>query len=96
MGKCHKGQCTSCPVQPYTEEGMLADAYGCLPHYGDMLKWKDETGKVWACHSNPNKPCSGFTGVMDKQGIKWDLEDGLITEQCTLEEIYADVDEDMP
>lgn len=84
----YKGQCRCCPVEPYTEEGVMADSYGCLPSTGDMLKWQQETGKVWACHNNPNKPCAGFTGVLDKNGIEWNLDKGLITESHTLKDIY--------
>jgi len=86
----YKGQCKSCPIEPYTEEGHRADSYGCLPSFAEMLKWQQDTGKIWACHSNPKKPCSGFIGVMNKDNIKWDLTKGLITEDDTLETIYEE------
>ena len=89
--KNYKGQCTSCPVHPWTEAGVLADSYGCLPSVYDMSKWQRETGKVWACHSNPKKPCSGFVGFMKENNVKYDLSKRLITESCTIEEIYKDI-----
>jgi hypothetical protein len=82
--------CKGCPINITTDEGERADSYGCLPCYGDALKWYNETGKVWACHANNTKPCSGFIIVAKKYGIdiKVDENTVLITEQTTLEEIY--------
>ena len=88
----YKGQCKSCPIHPHTEEGELVDSYGCLPSYRNMLKWQQETGKVWACHSNPNKVCSGFVGVLNERGIKWNKSSDLITEKTSLEEIYHNLE----
>lgn len=86
-------KCKSCPIHPETEEGVLADSYGCLPSYAEALKWKRDTGKIWACHSNPKKPCGGFLRAMGENGEAYDLSNDLITEDSTLEEIYENVDD---
>jgi hypothetical protein len=47
--------CSACPgLTSYDAE--QAQNWGCLPspyEINEML----QTGKVWMCHSNPNKPC---------------------------------------
>jgi len=88
MSVNYKGQCKCCPIHPHSEEGMKADATGCLPSFYEMYKWQQETGKIWACHNNNKKPCSGFVGVLNEKGIDWNTNKGFITESCTTEEIY--------
>lgn len=87
-----KKHCKDCPMFQETEFAQQAVNYGCLPVYGEALKWKRDTGKIWACHCNPEKPCKGFTELMDKYKEPYDLNNDLITEDTTLEEIYENVD----
>ena len=81
--------CIDCPVRGRTEHAEMAVNYGCLPSYGDMEKWYNETGKVWACHDNPKKVCGGFKQILfERENIKLPSKPILITEEMTLEEIY--------
>lgn len=88
ISKCHS--CKSCPINITTHEGEMADFYGCLPSYGDAMKWYQETGKVWACHSNNKIPCQGFLIRANEYGIDIIVtpETELITEDHTLDQIY--------
>lgn len=83
--------CCGCPINIHTEEGETISNYGCLPCYGDVIKWYKETGKVWACHEQPSKPCFGFLKLAKEKGERITVNKGteLITEQMTLEEIYG-------
>ncbi len=82
--------CTGCPIDIHTEEGDLISNYGCLPCFADVLKWYQETGKVWACHENNFKPCVGFLKLCKEKGIKISVNKHtkLITEDDSLEYIY--------
>ena len=86
-----KMSCKSCPINITTEEGEYANSVGCLPSYGDAIKWYKETGKVWACHANNTMPCTGFLIIARdyNENIVIDENTVLITESTTLEEIYA-------
>lgn len=56
-----KGTCPSCPFNAgMNEEAEIAASYGCLPGPGEILQMKRETGNNWACHSDPNKVCTGL------------------------------------
>lgn len=81
-------KCKSCPMYPETEEGMIADSYGCLPSVSDALKWKEDTGKVWSCHENTKRTCGGIVRIMDKRGISIPEQAILITENTSIKEIY--------
>ena len=61
---------------------------GGLPCYADVIKWWRETGKVWACHSNPSRPCVGFLQLDKEKGLVVNRNTVLITEGFTLEQIY--------
>lgn len=80
-------KCKSCPMEITSEEGAMADAYGCLPTLSEVFKWYEDTGKVWACHNNPTKACQGFINVAKTKGIEVKGTE-LITEETTLEQIY--------
>lgn len=82
--------CNGCPINIHTPEGEQISNYGCLPCYADAIKWYKETGKVWACHEQPTKPCIGFLKLAKKKGDKVVLTKTtqLITEGTTLQEIY--------
>lgn len=84
--------CKCCPINITTEEGEMTANASCLPSYADALKWYQETGKVWACHSNPAKACSGFLIRAKYYGINISVNEStkLITESTTLEEIYEE------
>jgi hypothetical protein len=85
-----KHQCNGCPINIISEEGENISNYGCLPCYSEAIKWYKDTGKVWACHENPAKPCLGFLTLAKKYGEKVSVNKDtvLINEQTTLEEIY--------
>lgn len=83
-------QCEGCPILIHTDYGEQVSSYGCLPCYADVLKWYQETGKIWACHENPEKPCTGFLKLAKSKGLKISVnkDTKLITESMDLEEIY--------
>jgi hypothetical protein len=83
--------CDGCPVEIHTEKGEEISNYGCLPCYADALKWYNETGKVWACHEEPTKPCIGFLKRAKHYKVKVSVNRNtvLITDNMTLEEIYS-------
>lgn len=82
--------CKSCPINITTQEGEEADMYGCLPYYAKIMKWYEDTSKVWACHANNKKVCSGFIIRAKANGVKININENtkLITEDHTLEDIY--------
>jgi hypothetical protein len=85
--------CNGCPINIHTEEGEKISNYGCLPSYGDVIKWYEETGKVWACHENNNNPCLGFLKLAKEKGkvVSVNRNTVLITENMTLEQIYENL-----
>ena len=85
-----KKHCKNCPAACETDEAEFAINVGCLPDFFDMFKWYQETGKVWACHDKNLCQCQGFV-EMAKDYKKIDIPENtpLITEDHTLEEIYA-------
>jgi hypothetical protein len=80
--------CKDCPVVNETENSDKAINYGCLPDRWKAIKWFNETGKLWACHSIPTKACGGLLKILIDKGENIDFSKPLITEQTTLEEIY--------
>lgn len=82
--------CNGCPILIHTLQGEIVSNYGCLPCYSEVLKWYKDTGKVWACHENPTKPCTGFLKSAKKKGenVVVTKDTMLITELMTIEEIY--------
>lgn len=82
--------CQGCPINIHTEYGEKISDYGCLPCFSDVLKWYQDTGKVWACHEMNTKPCTGFLKICKEKGIKISIDKNtkLITESMTLEQIY--------
>ncbi len=89
-----KNSCYGCPINITTEHGEYANNVGCLPSYADIIKWYKETGKVWGCHETAGKtPCLGFLKIAKGYGehISVNKNTILITESCTLEDIYKDV-----
>lgn len=81
--------CRDCPIAQETEAGMIAADLGCLPSNEEVRKWFTDTGKLWACHSTPTKPCAGLLRDLIKKGATIDFSKELITEKSTLEEIYG-------
>jgi hypothetical protein len=82
--------CNGCPINIHTEEGEIVSNYGCLPCYADVIKWYNDTGKVWACHEQPDKPCIGFLKLAKQKGIIVSVNKNtkLITDGMTIKEIY--------
>lgn len=81
--------CYGCPINVTSDKGDM-NGNMCLPSYGEAIKWYKDTGKVWACHMNPTKPCLGFLIVAKEQGKRVSVNKNtvLITESTSLEEIY--------
>lgn len=82
--------CDGCPIDIHTEYGEQVSNYGCLPCYGDAIKWYKETGKFWSCHEDNTKPCIGFLKLAKEKGERISVNRNtiLITEQDTIEDIY--------
>lgn len=78
-------KCNGCPVLVTSEEGDM-NGNMCLPSYGDVLKWYNDTGKIWACHKNPEKACVGFLIRLKIKNIPKNVV--LITEEMSIDEIY--------
>lgn len=76
-------ECRDCPFRG-------GDDYGCLPSAYEIRKWHFETGKSWACHSEPHLPCAGHILDCVENGRTIDMSKPLITESTTLKEIYND------
>lgn len=83
-------KCNGCPILPRSEEAEQILNYGCLTDWPEAKKWYLETGKTWACHSNPTKPCVGLLIRLKKENIPIKVNE-LITESMTLEDIYRDI-----
>ncbi len=82
--------CDGCPIDIHTEQGEIISNYGCLASFKEALTWYQDTGKVWACHEQPDKPCIGFLQLCKEKNIPISVNKNtiLITEQTTLEQIY--------
>lgn len=84
--------CKDCPIVPWGIMSKTAERihdYGCLADFHLAKKWYAETGKVWACHDKNTTPCIGFINRMKDEGFPpVKVEEGLITEHMTIEEIY--------
>lgn len=80
-------KCEGCPILITTEKGAEVDNYGCLPSPVEAVTWYKTTGRLWACHERPEKPCVGLLIRLKKMGLKADTSRPLITEKTTLEEI---------
>jgi len=82
--------CIDCPIEVKSDTGDMVGNLGCLPTYSDAIEWFNDTGKVWACHANPKKYCAGLVNIAKRYGVDVPIENiELITEQHTLEDIYA-------
>jgi hypothetical protein len=46
----------------------MAQDYGCLPGQFEIVKKFDEEGKIWACHSKPDKICKGLVNARSVTG----------------------------
>tara|TARA_R110002153_G_scaffold181493_1_gene334785 strand:- start:3317 stop:3595 length:279 start_codon:yes stop_codon:yes gene_type:complete len=82
-----KDCCTigSCPFS-FTDESEKAQNYGCLPTPCNILHMRNEHGKTWACHSNPDKPCRGALKMLHKLGKDATIIDkDLLTYTCEWE-----------
>jgi hypothetical protein len=83
--ECTK-QCSSsltggCPFNFWSEVAEQIQNYGCLPSPTDIVKMRQEHGKTWACHSNPEKPCLGSLEYQKKKGLEYKVIDkNLLTE----------------
>ncbi len=80
-------KCEDCPIIPETERAMNVVDWGCLPDKFQALEWYKKTWRLWACHDNPKKPCTGLIRVLKREWIKIDLSKPLITESTTKEEL---------
>ncbi len=80
--KC-KNTCGSCPFEFESESALWAQAGGCLPELYDVKKWYQDSGRIWACHSEPTTPCKGAIHNLRQIfniRVKLDKNKPLITE----------------
>jgi len=61
-------ECEACPFNIFSERSMEANNLGCLPDYQNIIKDYYEKNKVWACHEQPEKECSGFVNYFRENG----------------------------
>ena len=74
--------CDGCPIDIHTMKGDEISNHGCLPCYEEAINWYKESGKVWACHENTDKPCIGFLKLAKEKGERVSVNKNtvLITE----------------
>lgn len=69
-----------CPFS-FTEESEIIQNYGCLPTPMEIVEMRQDYGKTWACHSEPNKPCLGALRWQKNKGLDYKVIDTrLVTE----------------
>jgi hypothetical protein len=79
--------CRDCPINPVTEDAMMAVNYGCLPMLCEALEWFNNTGRVWACHKYEAIPCGGVLKHLIEIGATIDFSKPFITTATTSEEL---------
>lgn len=59
MAEVKRGYCVGCPFN--VGHRATEDAYnlGCLPGIGEIAELCQSAGTAWACHSEPDKVCTG-------------------------------------
>lgn len=77
---CHLKEDSACPFA-FTDQSELVQNYGCLPTPYEIVKFRTEHGKTWACHADPDKPCTGAILYLQKKGLPYEVIDKeLVTE----------------
>ena len=87
--------CNGCPCV-FTDESEKIQNYGCLPDHNDLVKKYLNNEGIWACHSNPKKPCGGLIQILKSNSIPMDKNNKLILsigENCSEEQYKALVKE---
>jgi len=86
MTEIRKGMCPGCPWNYGDEATEIAYNLGCLPSIGEATASCKESGKAWACHSEPDKLCCGYA-AQEKDDIGKPLyRDGIHGEKYAVKE----------
>jgi hypothetical protein len=72
--------CLTCPFSA-TPEAEYAMNSGCLPHAGEIIALKQQTGHNWACHSNCNRACQGLVAHNEEAKLGLDMSEGLLVHE---------------
>lgn len=72
--------CNTCPFA-YSDESEQVQNWGCLPTPQEIVTMRAVHGKTWACHSQPDKPCTGAIQALQSKNLPFKVIDQtLITE----------------
>ena len=85
-------KCNGCPMLIDHEEGEKLSNYGCMPDFPYVKEVYHKTGKVWSCHCDTSKPCTGFLRRMKYLGVSI----GINKETILIDERTVPIPSDLP
>ena len=82
MTVCPDDETACCPLS-YTAAAEQAINLGCLPSEYEIIQMRVQHGKTWACHRDPEKPCSGGIRVLRDAGLPYHVIDSVLATEQT-------------